>query len=73
MEISQYTVQGQGFAEMVISLWISYQMARKILLSEVNVLVFKNRIPVLIYLHFVYWSATVGLAATMGQVPPVPG
>jgi hypothetical protein len=58
---------------MVTSLWIAYQMVRKSLLSEVYVLVFWNGITVLIYLHFVYWSATIGLAATMGQVPPVPG
>lgn len=73
MELLQYTIQGKGLAEMVTSLWISYHMVRKSLLSEFHVLVFQNGINVLIYLHFVYWSTTVGLAATMGQVPPVPG
>lgn len=69
MEVLQYIIQ----TEMVTSLWNSYQMVRKSLLSEVHVLVFQNGITVLIYLHFVYWSATIGLVATMGQVPPVPG
>ena len=40
MELLQYTVQGQGLAEMVTSLWISYQMVRKSLLPEVHVLLF---------------------------------
>jgi hypothetical protein len=40
MELLQYTEQGQGLAEMVTTLWISYQMVRKSLLCEVHVLVF---------------------------------
>jgi hypothetical protein len=40
MELLQYIAQAQGLTEMVTSLWNSYHMVRKSLLSEVHVLVF---------------------------------